>query len=151
MAQTSGAGAGRVADLADQAGEHPLGAGHRGDLGERAGVGGRDVEKAGEAGAFGPAPAGTDAARVVQLPAELLTDQDGSGQSGQPAAPGDPPADHDVGGPHETDLDPCLRPHPRLCAAIVDRLTFNGTIIETGTDSYRLASTRARAEQTTAG
>ncbi|MDO0929826.1 IS21-like element helper ATPase IstB [Streptomyces sp. TG1A-8] len=40
---------------------------------------------------------------------------------------------------------------PRLCAAIVDRLTFNGTIIETGTDSYRLASTRARAEQTAAG
>lgn len=36
---------------------------------------------------------------------------------------------------------------PRLCAAIVDRLTFNGTIIETGTDSYRLASTRARADQ----
>ncbi|WP_030615227.1 IS21-like element helper ATPase IstB [Streptomyces achromogenes] len=35
---------------------------------------------------------------------------------------------------------------PRLCAAIVDRLTFNGTIIETGTDSYRLASTRARTE-----
>jgi hypothetical protein len=34
-----------------------------------------------------------------------------------------------------------------LCAAIVDRLTFNGTIIETGTDSYRLASTRARAEE----
>lgn len=36
---------------------------------------------------------------------------------------------------------------PRLCAAFVGRLTFNGTIIETGTDSYRLASTRARAEQ----
>ncbi|PWI05918.1 AAA family ATPase [Streptomyces sp. NWU339] len=36
---------------------------------------------------------------------------------------------------------------PRLCAVIVDRLTFNGTIIETGTDSYRLASTRARAEE----
>ncbi len=36
---------------------------------------------------------------------------------------------------------------PRLCAAIVDRLTFNGTIIETGTDSYRLASTQARAEE----
>ncbi|GAA3504065.1 hypothetical protein GCM10019016_111780 [Streptomyces prasinosporus] len=35
----------------------------------------------------------------------------------------------------------------RLCAAIVDRLTFNGTIIETGTDSFRLASTRARAEE----
>jgi DNA replication protein DnaC len=28
---------------------------------------------------------------------------------------------------------------PRLRAAIVDRLTFGGTIIETGTDSYRLA------------
>jgi DNA replication protein DnaC len=36
---------------------------------------------------------------------------------------------------------------PRLCAAIVDRLTFGGNIIETGTDSYRLAVTRARAEQ----
>jgi DNA replication protein DnaC len=31
---------------------------------------------------------------------------------------------------------------PRLCAAIVDRLTFNGAIIETGTASYRLAHTR---------
>lgn len=36
---------------------------------------------------------------------------------------------------------------PRLCAAIVDRLTFGGDIIETGTDSRRLATTRARAEQ----
>jgi DNA replication protein DnaC len=33
---------------------------------------------------------------------------------------------------------------PRLCAAIVDRLTFQGTIIETGTDSYRLAHTVAQ-------
>ncbi|OJG04150.1 transposase [Pseudonocardia autotrophica] len=33
---------------------------------------------------------------------------------------------------------------PRLCAAIVDRLTFGGNIIETGIDSYRLAQTRAR-------
>jgi DNA replication protein DnaC len=33
---------------------------------------------------------------------------------------------------------------PRLCAAIVDRLTFNGTIIETGTDPYRLAHARAQ-------
>ncbi|WP_425552089.1 ATP-binding protein [Kribbella koreensis] len=34
---------------------------------------------------------------------------------------------------------------PRLCAAIVDRLTFGGTILETGTDSYRLAqATRQR-------
>jgi len=31
----------------------------------------------------------------------------------------------------------------RLCAAIVDRLTFGGNIIETGTDSYRLAHTKA--------
>jgi DNA replication protein DnaC len=33
---------------------------------------------------------------------------------------------------------------PRLCAAIVDRLTFGGNIIETGTDSYRLAHTLAQ-------
>ena len=32
---------------------------------------------------------------------------------------------------------------PRLCSAIVDRLTFGGNIIETGTDSYRLAQARA--------
>ncbi|MEA9987101.1 IS21-like element helper ATPase IstB [Subtercola sp. RTI3] len=31
---------------------------------------------------------------------------------------------------------------PRLCAAIVDRLTFGGNIIETGADSYRHAHTR---------
>jgi DNA replication protein DnaC len=30
----------------------------------------------------------------------------------------------------------------RLCAAIVDRLTFGGNIIETGTTSYRLAHTK---------
>ncbi len=34
---------------------------------------------------------------------------------------------------------------PRLCAAIVDRLTFGGNIIETGTTSYRLAHTKAQA------
>jgi DNA replication protein DnaC len=33
---------------------------------------------------------------------------------------------------------------PRLCTAIVDRLTFAGHIIETGTTSYRLAHTRAQ-------
>lgn len=33
---------------------------------------------------------------------------------------------------------------PRLCAAIVDRLTFGGNIIKTGTDGFRLAHTRAR-------
>jgi len=32
---------------------------------------------------------------------------------------------------------------PRLCAAIVDRLTYAGQIIETGTTSYRLAHARA--------
>jgi DNA replication protein DnaC len=31
---------------------------------------------------------------------------------------------------------------PRLCAAIVDRLTFAGQIIETGSNSYRLAHAR---------
>ncbi|MCD2191792.1 IS21-like element helper ATPase IstB [Actinomycetospora endophytica] len=33
---------------------------------------------------------------------------------------------------------------PRLCAAIIDRLTFAGLIIETGTHSYRLAHAKAR-------
>ena len=37
---------------------------------------------------------------------------------------------------------------PRLCAAIVDRLTYDGTIIETGTTSYRLAHTRATSGAT---
>jgi hypothetical protein len=32
----------------------------------------------------------------------------------------------------------------------VDRLTFGGNIIETGTDSYRLAQTRARRQTATA-
>ncbi len=38
---------------------------------------------------------------------------------------------------------------PRLCAAIVDRLTFAGQIIETGTTSYRLAHARARRNTAT--
>lgn len=38
---------------------------------------------------------------------------------------------------------PCLR----LCAGMLGRLTFGGDIIETGTDSYCLTATRARAEQ----
>ena len=37
---------------------------------------------------------------------------------------------------------------PRLCAAIVDRLTFAGQIIETGTTSYRLAHARKRRAST---
>ena len=32
---------------------------------------------------------------------------------------------------------------PRLVAAIVDRLTFHAHIIQTGTDSYRLRTTKA--------
>jgi len=33
---------------------------------------------------------------------------------------------------------------PRLCSAIVDRVTFNAHIIETGVDSYRLAQTQKK-------
>lgn len=33
---------------------------------------------------------------------------------------------------------------PRLCAAIVDRITFHANIIETGTDSYRLRTTKRK-------
>jgi len=33
---------------------------------------------------------------------------------------------------------------PRLCAAIVDRLTFGGNIVKTGVTSYRHAHTRAQ-------
>nr|WSZ11928.1 IS21-like element helper ATPase IstB [Streptomyces canus] len=39
---------------------------------------------------------------------------------------------------------------PRLCAAIVDHLTFGGNIIETGSNSYRLAHTKARQQATAA-
>src|SRR5215831_11742488 len=35
---------------------------------------------------------------------------------------------------------------PRLCAAIVDRLMFQANIIETGTDSYRLKTTRRQRQ-----
>jgi len=35
-------------------------------------------------------------------------------------------------------------PDPRLVAAIVDRVTFNAHIIETGTESFRLRSTQSR-------
>ncbi|MEU0505475.1 IS21-like element helper ATPase IstB [Nocardia sp. NPDC005998] len=37
---------------------------------------------------------------------------------------------------------------PRLCAAIVDRLTYGGTIIQTGTDSYRLAHSKTQHAKT---
>ena len=36
---------------------------------------------------------------------------------------------------------------PRLVAAIVDRLTFKAHIIETGTESFRLRTTKAAAER----
>jgi DNA replication protein DnaC len=39
-------------------------------------------------------------------------------------------------------------PDPRLVAAIVDRVTFNAHILETGTDSYRLRTTRTRRKTT---
>ena len=41
-------------------------------------------------------------------------------------------------------------PDPRLVAAIVDRVTFNAHIIETGTDSYRLRTTKSRTRRKTA-
>ncbi len=40
---------------------------------------------------------------------------------------------------------------PRLCAAIVDRLTFGGNIIKTGITSYRLAHARAQRAGHAAG
>ncbi|MEO8697577.1 MAG: IS21-like element helper ATPase IstB [Acidimicrobiales bacterium] len=39
---------------------------------------------------------------------------------------------------------------PRLVAAIVDRVTFNAHILETGTNSYRLRTTRTRTRRKTA-
>ena len=35
----------------------------------------------------------------------------------------------------------------RLCAVIVDRLIFGGSIIEAGTESYRLVQARVLAEE----
>ena len=40
------------------------------------------------------------------------------------------------------------RPDPRLCAAIVDRLTFDAHIIQIGSDSYRLRTATARHQAT---
>ena len=36
-------------------------------------------------------------------------------------------------------------PDPRLVAAIVDRVTFNAHILETGTQSYRLRTSKTTA------
>lgn len=38
-------------------------------------------------------------------------------------------------------------PDPRLVAAIVDRITFNAHILETGSDSYRLRTSQAAARR----
>jgi DNA replication protein DnaC len=38
-------------------------------------------------------------------------------------------------------------PDPRLVAAIVDRVTFNAHILETGTQSYRLAASKTAARR----
>jgi hypothetical protein len=46
-----------------------------------------------------------------------------------------------AGTPHATTR---FRSRQWLRAAIVDRLAFGGNILETGTDSYRLAQTRAQ-------
>jgi len=39
-------------------------------------------------------------------------------------------------------------PDPRLAAAIVDRVTFNAHILETGTQSYRLHASKAATRST---
>ena len=38
-------------------------------------------------------------------------------------------------------------PEPRLCKAVVDRLTFNAHIVETGTDSWRFKKTLERQKR----
>jgi DNA replication protein DnaC len=42
-------------------------------------------------------------------------------------------------------------PDPRLVAAIVDRVTFNAHIIETGTQSYRLAASKTASRARRSG
>ncbi|MDT5408451.1 MAG: hypothetical protein QOG14_671 [Mycobacterium sp.] len=42
-------------------------------------------------------------------------------------------------------------PDPRLVAAIADRVTLNAHIIETGTQSYRLRTSKNTARRTRAG
>jgi hypothetical protein len=42
-------------------------------------------------------------------------------------------------------------PTPRLVAAIVDRITFNAHILETGTQSYRLATSKTSARRKRTG
>lgn len=42
-------------------------------------------------------------------------------------------------------------PDPRLVAAIVDRITFNAHILETGTDSYRLRTSKTSSRRKRSG
>jgi DNA replication protein DnaC len=42
-------------------------------------------------------------------------------------------------------------PDPRLVAAIVDRVTFNAHILETGTESYRLRTSKTSTRHKRAG
>jgi DNA replication protein DnaC len=42
-------------------------------------------------------------------------------------------------------------PDPRLVAAIVDRITFNAHILETGTDSYRLRTSKTSSPRKRSG
>ncbi|MET7495156.1 hypothetical protein ABZV61_29105 [Streptomyces sp900116325] len=40
---------------------------------------------------------------------------------------------------------------PGLCAGIIDRLSFNGAVIQTGTKSYRPAHTKTLTDRTSVG
>lgn len=70
----------------------------------------------------------------AELPFQVLAEREGKNSAAVTSSEA-------FGGWTETFTD------PRLCTAVVDRLTFNGTIVEIGTDSYRLAQRRAEAEQ----
>jgi hypothetical protein len=49
-----------------------------------------------------------------------------------------------VGGDGRSVIETSTFTDPRLCAAIVDLLTFGSTIIETGTQSFRLSHAKAQ-------
>ena len=57
----------------------------------------------------------------------------------EPPSPSEPTCRSANGEPHF--------PDPRLVAAIVDRVTFNAHILETGTQSCRLATSKTRSRQ----
>jgi hypothetical protein len=96
----------------------------------------------------------------------LVGSDAGAGRSSAERAPRPAPPERDTGFSRRRWARPRHRPQwfapsnesfsgwtktftdPRLCAAIVDRLTFAGNIIETGTESYRLAHARAARAST---